>query len=116
MGKLPIQLLTDATVARQFVHRKGVGRMKHLEVRYMWLQHRLSEGAYGIKKIPRTENVSDLLTHPPSAPELQKFLPLIGVYPMECFRGAVEVVSTALTQRPSMGPRVAATVLALMAK
>ena len=38
MGILPIGMLTDASVARQFVHRKGVGRMKHIDIRYMWLQ------------------------------------------------------------------------------
>ena len=100
-GRLPIQLLTDATVAKQFVHRKGVGRMKHLEVRYMWLQQHLAEGAYAIKKIPRSENMSDMLTHPPSAQDLQKFLPMIGIYPMECSKGAVELVKTAMSQRPA---------------
>ena len=35
-GLVPILLHTDATVCRQFVHRKGVGRMKHLDVRHCW--------------------------------------------------------------------------------
>ena len=58
MGTLPIQLMTDATVARQVVHRKGVGRMKHLEVRYMWLQRRLSEGAYTSSRRSRGRRTS----------------------------------------------------------
>ena len=37
-GRLPIVLYTDATVERAFAHRTGVGRLKHLDVRYMWVQ------------------------------------------------------------------------------
>ena len=44
MGKIPIELLADASVARAFVHRKGVGRMEHLEVRLMRLQEQLEKG------------------------------------------------------------------------
>ena len=33
MGRPPIQRYAGAAVAKSFVHRKGVGRMKHLEVR-----------------------------------------------------------------------------------
>ena len=40
-GKIPIELETDASVARTFAHRTGVGRMKHLEVRHCWLQEQL---------------------------------------------------------------------------
>ena len=115
VGRLPIQLLTDATVARQFVHRKGVGRVKHLEARYVWLQQHLAEGAYAIKKLPSNENASDMMTHLPSAPELQKFLRVIGIFPMERSRGAVEIVKTALSQRPSSGVRLASVMLAALA-
>ena len=45
LGLLPIVAHTDATVARQFAHRKGVGRMKHLDIRLMWLQDKLDKGA-----------------------------------------------------------------------
>ena len=53
MGSLPIQMFTDATVARQFVHRLGVGRMKHLDVRLCWLQDQHKKGVFISKKIPR---------------------------------------------------------------
>ena len=32
-GELRVVLHTDADVARSFVHKRGVGRMKHLDVR-----------------------------------------------------------------------------------
>ena len=83
-GRLPIVIYTDASVARQFVHRKGVGRMKHLEVRYLWLQDQLAKGAYTCRKIPCSENPSDMLTHPRNAAEVVQFREKLGMYPMEC--------------------------------
>ena len=57
---MPFVLYTDATVARAFAHRTGVGRLKHLEVRYMWVQEQLARGTYALKKVPRSENPADL--------------------------------------------------------
>ena len=36
--------------------------MKHLDVRYMWLQEELAKGTYMIKKLPRSENPADMFT------------------------------------------------------
>ena len=41
MGLLPIVLRTDADVAGAFGHERGVGRMKHLDVRHCWLREEL---------------------------------------------------------------------------
>ena len=51
-GLIPIVLHTDATVCRQFVHRGGVGRMKHLDERYCWLQGRWRRGHTRWRKFP----------------------------------------------------------------
>ena len=37
-------------------------------------------GRCGLKKIPRTQNLADMLTHTPSAKELEVFLPLMGLW------------------------------------
>ena len=44
LGLLLIVLHTDADVARAFCHKRGVGRMKHLDVRHRWLQEELEKG------------------------------------------------------------------------
>ena len=77
----------------------------------MWLQEKLEKGAFGVKKIPRAENFADMLTHPPSAAELQKFLPLMGIFPAECSKGAFKLVETLLRQRPELHAQVASSVL-----
>ena len=66
VGKLPICIYTEASVAKQFAHRKGCGRMKHIDVCYMWLQETMEQAQFILRKILRSENLADLLTYPPS--------------------------------------------------
>ena len=82
MVLLPIVLHTDADVARAFCHKRGVGRMKHLDVRHSWLQEELERGNFKVKRVDRKFNASDMLTHSSSAEELRKFLPMIGCHTM----------------------------------
>ena len=82
LGLPPIVLHTDADVARAFCHKRGVGRMKHLDVRHCWLHEELQHGNYSVKRLDRKLNASDMLTHSPAAEELRKFLPMIGCHAM----------------------------------
>jgi hypothetical protein len=102
MGILPIGMLTDASVARQFVHRKGVGRMKHIDIRYMRLQTAAENMVYILKKLPLEENPSDMLTHSPTKSDLDKFLPMIGIFPLMVMKGAIEIAKTVLRTYPHM--------------
>ena len=114
-GRLPIVLYTDATVARAFAHRTGVGRLKHLDVRYMCVQELFARGTYALKKVPRSENPADMLTHAPSSQELAKFNPMMGLFPSECSKGAIEMTKAVLRQQPSFAPKLAAIILAASA-
>ena len=90
--------------------------MKHLDVRYCWLQAEMAKGSYAMKKCSRELNPSDMLTHAPSAAELAKFLPMIGRFPQETSKGPMELVKAALVTRPASGVRLAAALLACMAE
>ena len=70
MGLLLIVLHTDADVARAFYHKRGVGRMKHLDVRHCRLHDKLKSGNYTVKRVDQKFNAGDMLTHSPSAQEL----------------------------------------------
>ena len=72
--EIEIKLNTHA-----FFHRRGVGRMKHIDSRILWLQDLLAAGGVKLKKIPRTKILADMLTHTPGSKELQVFLPLMGL-------------------------------------
>ena len=101
MGLLPIVLHTDADVARAFCLKRGVGRMKHLDVRHCWLQEELEKRNFKVKRVDRKFNWSDMLTHSPSAEELRKFLPMIGCHTMTVNRENYNAVKTMLKAMPA---------------
>ena len=60
---MELNLSTDSSAARGIVQRQGAGRVKHLDIKTLWLQERENIGDFAIIKIPRIGNWSDLLTH-----------------------------------------------------
>ena len=76
---LPLRLLTDSSAARGIVQRSGCGKVKHLDVKSLWLQEREAVGDLTTVKIPRLENMSDLLTHHFTEPEAELHLTRMSV-------------------------------------
>ena len=69
-----LELLTDSSAAKGIVMRQGAGRVKHLDIKTLWIQEREDRGELAIKKIPRLLNWSDLLTHHWTEQEGQRHL------------------------------------------
>ena len=59
-----LELKTDASAARGVIMRQGLGKIRHLHVKQLWLQEKVALGDLIISKIPRSDNWSDALTHP----------------------------------------------------
>ena len=57
-----VKLGTDSSAAKSFVNRRGLGRMRHLEIRDLWLQREVSKGLLEVSKIPGEKNPADLMT------------------------------------------------------
>ena len=70
MGHSEIEIKVNNSVAHAFFHRRGVGRMKHMDSRILLLQDLIAAGGARFKKIPRTQNLVDMLTPSPSAKDL----------------------------------------------
>ena len=66
LGHYEIEIKVDSSAAHAFFHRRGVGRMKHLDSRILWLQDLTAAGGVRLK-------------HTPSAKELEIFLPLMSL-------------------------------------
>ena len=79
MGHYVIEVKVDSSAALAFFHGRRVGRMKHIDSRVLWLQDLVATGGVKLKKIPRSQNLADMLTHKPGAKELERFLPLMGL-------------------------------------
>ena len=57
-----LRLGTDSSAAKSFVSRRGLGRMRHLDIRDLWLQKEIRDGRLEVVKIPGTQNHADLMT------------------------------------------------------
>ena len=57
-----VELGTDSAAAKNFVNRRGLGRMRHLEIRNLWLQKEVAEGKVEVFKVAGEENRADLMT------------------------------------------------------
>ena len=63
MGVFPeISLGTDSSAAKGMASRRGLGKTRHVEVCYLWLQGVVARGDARIVKIPGLENPADLMT------------------------------------------------------
>jgi hypothetical protein len=57
-----LKLHSDSSAARAVVARRGVGKMRHLAARQLWLQDELREGRLKVMKVPSNDNPADLMT------------------------------------------------------
>ena len=73
--KLPLIAKTDSSAKKGMAQRKGVGKLKHLELRELWLQDYVLQGKVQIRKEPTATNVTDVLNGK-RITELAKLLPL----------------------------------------
>ena len=76
---MKLRLLTDSSAARGIVQRQGAGKVKHLDVKSLWIQEREATGDLVVLKIPRLQNWSDLMTHHWSEIEGERHLSGMGV-------------------------------------
>eukprot|EP00973_Karenia_brevis_P015045 2053901-Karenia_brevis.AAC.1 len=60
--KRVLKLGTDSHAAKSFVCRRGLGKMRHLEIRDLWLQKEVDDGKLVVEKIPGEENPADPMT------------------------------------------------------
>ena len=57
-----VHLGADSSAAKSFVCRRGLGRMRHLQVRDLWLQKEARHGNVEVSKIRGDQNPADLMT------------------------------------------------------
>ena len=57
-----VKAATDSSAAKSFVSRRGLGKMKHIEIRDLWLQEEVLKGQVEVMKVLGNENPADLMT------------------------------------------------------
>ncbi len=57
-----VRVRTDASAAKGIATRKGLGKVRHIEVNQLWLQDRVAAGEVEILKVKGETNWADALT------------------------------------------------------
>ena len=69
-----IRLKTDASAAKGISARKGLGKIRHLEVSQLWLQDKVATGEICIQKVDGTANKADALTKHVTREEMERHM------------------------------------------
>ena len=74
-----IEVIQDSTAAKGTVSRIGIGKIKHLDVGWLWIQEIVKLGLVKLVKIDGKENPSDILTKPISSSEAGRVIAKCGL-------------------------------------
>eukprot|EP00972_Heterocapsa_arctica_P105595 15557755-Heterocapsa_arctica.AAC.1 len=74
---------TDSSAALVIVARRGVGRIKYLAVRELWLPDQLRAGNLTVEKVASEDNIVDILTKALGTARHQRLREIIGVTELE---------------------------------
>ena len=67
-------VLGDASTALAIVARRGLGKFRHLETNYLWIQEKAAKGDLNFKKVAGVDNGADLFTKTLSWNEIQSHI------------------------------------------
>ena len=60
---MEVKINGDSSAVKGTLVRRGCGKVKHLEVKQLWLQEQVRSGKVDFQKAPRKSNPSDASTH-----------------------------------------------------
>ena len=75
---IKIVLRSDSSVAMGIGGRQGLGKLRHLEIGYLWLQNVLTQKRLSIRKVKGTENPADLVSKHLNFDDAEKYLTFLG--------------------------------------
>ena len=73
------QVNTDSSAAKNITARRGAGRVRHIEVRELWVQDRVAKGELKIVKVKGEENVADGLTKHVDRQKMEQYMEACGM-------------------------------------
>ena len=73
-----VRVGVDASAGKAMASRRGLGKSKHIDVQYLWVQAKVADQEVLLQKIPGEENRSDLMTKYLQAPRQNMLLEALG--------------------------------------
>lgn len=74
-----VRVHVDASAGKAIAGRRGLGSVRHLDVKCLWVQDLVADGRLTLAKICGTRNPADILTKPKSVREVQDLVSNFGV-------------------------------------
>ena len=59
---MKLQVLTDSSAAKGIASRRGLGKVRHVEVNQLWVQEKVADGSIELNKVGGEANLADALT------------------------------------------------------
>ena len=78
-----VRVHTDSSAALVMVKRKGLGKVRHISLRYLWVQEKVQKGIVTVEKCPTDKMLADLGTKHLSAPRMRQLLKMLGYVYLE---------------------------------
>ena len=72
--EVEVTMWTDSTAGKSVASRRGLGKMRHVELRYLWVQDVVKEGALKVRKVEGVKNIADRLTKAKSGSDMAKMI------------------------------------------
>ena len=73
-----ITIKTDSSVAQAVSQRRGLGRLRHVDVRLLWVQEAVKKGRLKLQKVDGATNVADHLTKEPAIKDYADIIKGVG--------------------------------------
>ena len=73
----------DAKATEHILHRQGIGKLKHIDVAYLWVQDDIRSQRLRVHRVRSEEDVADLGTKPPSKAVIAKHCLTLGYVNMD---------------------------------
>ena len=80
--KKPV-LAIDAKATEHTFHRQGIGKLKHIDVAYLWVQDEIKSQRLRVRRVRSEENVADLGTEQISKTVIAKHCLSLGYVNMD---------------------------------
>ena len=76
---MTVELMADASAALGIIGRTGLGKLRHIDTSYLWLQQESIKNKLKMNKVPGTKNPADMNTKGLSGDEIAKYVDMLNM-------------------------------------
>ena len=69
--KIRVRVSIDASAAKGIASRRGLGKIRHVEIHQLWVQDKVATGEVEVRKVNGKENIADILTKHVTAEDIR---------------------------------------------